>query len=143
MPLPSCVSLGGVPQAAAQQPSGAQPSANGKPAASASAALPAGYVIGPEDVLSIVFWRDKEMSADVVVRPDGKISLPLVNDVAAAGLTPEQLRSELVKAASKFVEEPTATVVVKEINSRKVLITGKVAKPRKLSARERDDTCCS
>ena len=50
--------------------------------------LPAGYVIGAEDVLSIVFWRDKDMSADVVVRPDGKISLPLLNDVEAAGLTP-------------------------------------------------------
>jgi polysaccharide export outer membrane protein len=85
-------------------------------------------VIGAEDVLSIVFWRDKDMSADVVVRPDGKISLPLLNDVDAAGLTPDQLRSQLVKAASKFVEDPNATVVVKEIHSRKVFITGNVAK---------------
>ena len=80
-------------------------------------------------MLSIVFWRDKDMSADVVVRPDGKISLPLLNDVQAAGLTPEQLRAQLVKAAAKFIEDPNATVVVKEIHSRKVFITGNVAKP--------------
>jgi polysaccharide export outer membrane protein len=80
-------------------------------------------------VLSIVFWKDKDMSADVVVRPDGKISLPLVNEVQAAGLTPEQLRARLTEVASKFVTEPTAAVVVKEIHSRKVFITGMVAKP--------------
>lgn len=91
--------------------------------------LPAGYVIGPEDVLSIVFWRDKDMSADVVVRPDGRISLPLLNDVQAAGRTPDQLGAELVAAAGKFIADPNATVVVKEIHSRKVFITGNVAKP--------------
>src|SRR6187399_2385701 len=69
----------------------------GAPAAPASASLPAGYVIGPEDVLTIVFWRDKDMSADVTVRPDGKISLPLINDIHAADLTPDQLREEIVK----------------------------------------------
>ena len=100
------------------------------PATGASSVpLPAGYVIGAEDVLSVVFWRDKDMSADVVVRPDGKISLPLLNDVDAAGLTPDQLRAQLVKAAAKYVEDPNATVVVKEIHSRKVFITGNVAKP--------------
>jgi len=113
---------------AAQQPATAK-TENGIGAAGTGAALPPGYVIGPEDVLTVVFWRDKEMSADVVVRPDGKISLPLVNDVQAAGLTPEQLRQQLDKAASKFVAEPNAAVVVKTINSRKVYITGNVAKP--------------
>ncbi len=90
--------------------------------------VPPGFVIGPEDVLTIVFWRDKELSAEVVVRPDGKISLPLLNDVQAAGYTPEQLRAELVKAASKYIEDPTASVVVKAINSRKVFITGQIGK---------------
>jgi polysaccharide export outer membrane protein len=94
----------------------------------ASVPLPPGYVIGAEDVLSVVFWRDKDMSADVVVRPDGKISLPLLNDVDAAGLTPDQLRDRLMKAASKYVADPNATVVVKEIHSRKVFITGNVGK---------------
>lgn len=90
---------------------------------------PAGYVIGPEDVLVVVFWRDKDMSGEVVVRPDGMISLPLINDMPAAGLTPDQLRLRLEEAAAKFIEEPNATVVVKQINSRKVFITGEVAKP--------------
>ncbi len=91
--------------------------------------LPPGYVIGANDVLSIVFWRDKEMSADVTVRPDGKISLPLLRDVDAAGLTPEELRRRLVDAASKYVAEPNAAVIVREIHSRNVFITGNVAKP--------------
>ena len=72
------------------------------------------------------------MSADVVVRPDGKISLPLINDVQAAGLTPEQLRQQLEKAAAKYVAEPNAAVVVKTINSRKVYITGNVIKPGRI-----------
>ena len=91
--------------------------------------LPAGYVIGPEDVLSIVFWRDKDISGDVIVRPDGKISLPLINEVQASGYTPEQLRTALVTAAAKYIEDPSATVIVKEVHSRKVFITGNVAKP--------------
>jgi len=95
----------------------------------ATSALPADYVIGAEDVLSVVFWREKEMSADVVVRPDGKISLPLLKDVQAAGYTPEQLTGVLVSAATKYVSQPNATVIVKEINSRKVFIVGQVAKP--------------
>ena len=92
-------------------------------------AAPADFVIGPNDVLTIVFWRDKDMSGDVAVRPDGKISLPLLNDVQAAGLTPEQLRQQITTAAERLVEDPNVTVVVKEINSRRVYITGQVAKP--------------
>jgi polysaccharide export outer membrane protein len=103
--------------------------ANGAPAAPASVALPPDYVIGPEDVLAVMFWRDKEMSGEYVVRPDGQITLPLLNDVQAAGLTPEQLKDELTKAASKLMEDPTVTVGVKAINSRRVHITGMVAKP--------------
>ncbi|MGE0449735.1 MAG: polysaccharide biosynthesis/export family protein [Vicinamibacterales bacterium] len=91
--------------------------------------LPVDYVIGPDDVLSIVFWREKDLSADVVVRADGKISLPLLNDVVAAGLTPLQLRDALQDAAAQYIQDPIATVVVKEINSRKVFITGMITKP--------------
>jgi polysaccharide export outer membrane protein len=93
------------------------------------ASPPADYTIGPSDVLSIVFWRDKELSADVVVRPDGLISLPLLNDIAAAGLTPNQLRARIVDAARRFITDPSATVLVKEINSRRVYVTGNVEKP--------------
>jgi polysaccharide export outer membrane protein len=94
-----------------------------------SVALPPDYVIGVEDALSVVFWRDETLTRDVVVRPDGKISLPLLNDIQAAGLTPEQLRRRLIDAASKFISEPNATVVVKEILSRKVFVTGNVKAP--------------
>jgi len=90
---------------------------------------PASYIIGPDDVLSVLFWRDKDMSYDVVVRPDGKISLPLVNDIQAGGLTPSQLRDNVNTIARRFVEEPSVTVVVKQINSRKLYITGQVEKP--------------
>lgn len=90
--------------------------------------LPPGYVIGPDDVLTIIFWRDKEMSGDVAVRPDGKVTLPLVNDIDAAGKSPEQLRIAITEAASRFIEDPTVSVVVKAINSRKVFITGMVGK---------------
>lgn len=92
------------------------------------AAIP-DYQIGAEDVLSIVFWRDKEMSTEVSVRPDGKITLPLLNEVRAAGLTPGQLKDLLVEESKKYVEDPNVTVTVKQINSRKVFITGEVGKP--------------
>ena len=97
-------------------------------AAPAGVVLPPGYVIGAEDVLTIVFWRDKELSADVVVRPDGRISLPLLNDLQAAGYTPEQLRAQVEQAAKKYIDEPNATVIVKAVNSRKVHIIGNVGK---------------
>ena len=103
--------------------------AKAAPALPAGVTPPTGYVIGPDDQLSVVYWREKDMSADVVVRPDGLISLPLLNDVQASGLTPEQLRASITKGATKFVEEPTVSVVVKAINSRKVFITGQVGKP--------------
>jgi polysaccharide export outer membrane protein len=120
----------------AQQPAPAQPAPAQQPktpapapAAAAGVAVPADYVIGPEDVLAIVFWRDEKMNGEVTVRPDGKVSLPLVNDIQAAGLTPEQLRAALEKAAAKFLAEPTATVIVKAVNSRKVHIVGSVVRP--------------
>ena len=99
-------------------------SANGAPLV-----LPKGYVIGPEDVLSIVVWREKDLSGEVVVRPDGKISLPLLNDVQAAGYTPEQLAEIVEKAAIKYVTDSDTTVIVKQINSRKVFVLGEVGKP--------------
>jgi polysaccharide biosynthesis/export protein len=116
--------------AAAQQLPPGAPTAPADSKVAGVTTLPAGYVIGAGDVLSVVFWRDKDMSVDAVtVRPDGNVSLPLLNDVPAAGYTPEQLRTKLVEAASKYLEEPNATVVVKEVHSRNVFITGNVAKP--------------
>jgi polysaccharide export outer membrane protein len=104
------------------------------PKASAEVAVadthpPPGYVIGQADVLEVLFWRDKELSAEVIVRPDGKITLPLLNEIEAAGLTPEQLRLNVMDRARRFVEDPRANVVVKQINSRNVFIVGEVTKP--------------
>jgi polysaccharide export outer membrane protein len=112
---------------------GSAPNAqSGTPANAPSAAAiapPPDYVIGPNDRLSVVFWREKELSADVVVRPDGKISLPLLNDMHASGLTPEQLRLRVLEEAKRYVTDPMPSVVVIEIHSRKVFITGEVEKP--------------
>ena len=100
------------------------------PAVAGIAELPPGYVIGAEDVLAIVFWREKELSVDsATVRPDGMITLPLVNDLQAAGLTPDQLREQIQSAAAKYVADPSVTVAVQTIRSRKVFITGQIAKP--------------
>src|SRR5688500_4891326 len=95
----------------------------------AAAAVPADYVIGAEDVLGVLFWREAEMSGDVAVRPDGMITLPLVGDIKAAGLRPDTLRDIIQKAASKYLTEPNVTVVVRTLNSQKVFITGQVTTP--------------
>lgn len=115
--------------AAPTTPAIAPPNSTGVGAAKPPAVPPADYVIGPDDVLSIVFWRENDMSADVVVRPDGRISIPVINEVVAMGLTPEQLRQTLVSAAERYVEDPTVSVVVKEIKSRRVFIMGQIGKP--------------
>jgi polysaccharide biosynthesis/export protein len=126
--LSGCLVVSGVRAAGAQDQ--AQPSNGAAANDSATAAvLPAGYLIGTDDVLSILFWGEKDMSAEVTVRPDGKVSLPLLNDVQAAGLTPSALRDAIVEAARKYVADPNPTVIVKTINSRKVFITGQVEKP--------------
>jgi polysaccharide biosynthesis/export protein len=96
---------------------------------SGSVAVTSDYTIGVDDALSIVFWKEPDMSADVVVRPDGKLSLPLINEVKAVGLTPEELRKTVGELARKFVADPTVSVVVRQANSRKVFITGNVARP--------------
>ena len=92
-------------------------------------ATPEDYVIGADDVLGVLFWRDASLSGDVVVRPDGKITLPLINEIDVAGLTTEQLRDRVTEMASRYLDSPTVTVVVREIHSRKVYITGEIAGP--------------
>ena len=118
-----------IPPERATLPAAAAGTAAPAAATPATVTPPPDYLIGPDDVLSIVFWKDKEMSMDVVVRPDGKISLPQINDVQAAGLTPDQLREGVLAAASKFYVDPSVNVVVKQINSRRIYITGEVGKP--------------
>jgi polysaccharide export outer membrane protein len=88
-----------------------------------------GFVIGAEDVLGILFWREPDYSGDVSVRPDGRVTLPLIGDLTAAGVTPSALRDQIQTAAAKYLTNPSVTVVVRQINSRKVYITGEVTKP--------------
>ena len=131
--LALCVTVGGGLTAQARQTTAVGTS--GSVAAAApdipknAVTPPADYVIGVDDKLSIVYWKDKDMSADVIVRPDGKIALPLLNEVTAAGLTPGQLRERLTEESRRYVEDANIIVVVMQINSRRVFITGEVNKP--------------
>ena len=87
------------------------------------------YVIGPEDVLYIQVWKEEALTRTVPVRSDGMISLPLINEVQASGLTPLQLGESLTEKFKKFIENPTVTVVVTEANSFKVFVSGEVRTP--------------
>ncbi len=108
----------------------AKPGVTSPPVPADAVTPPTDYVIGPDDVLAVLFWREKDLSVEqVAVRPDGKITLPLLNDVQAAGLTPDQLREAVQKAAAQYVEDPNATIVVRQINSRRFFVTGQVGKP--------------
>ena len=127
------------------------PPANGQPAAD-PAANPAGspapaprttavdadqYQIGPEDTLEISVWKNPDLSRTVVVRPDGKISLPLLNDLQAAGLTPLQLRDVLTQGYSAYQPEPEVAVIVTEIHSIKVSVVGGVRTPGRYELQSR------
>ncbi len=98
------------------------------PAANSAASAPADptYVIGAQDVLDISVWKDPELTQTVPVRPDGKISMPLLNDIQAAGLTPDQLKVQITDGLKKFMTDPIVTVIVTQINSQRVYITGEV-----------------
>jgi polysaccharide export outer membrane protein len=107
-----------------------QDSQQTKPASSATTNSTAPlYKIGPQDVLRIDVWKEPEISRTVPVRPDGRISLPLLNDVLAAGLTPMQLAGIISEGLKKYITNPQVTVGVTEINSRRVYVTGEVTKP--------------
>jgi len=85
------------------------------------------YIIGPQDTLSVSVWKEPDLSGNVQVRPDGKVSIPLLNDVQAAGLTAMKLSSEITTGLKKYVADPHVTVVVTAINSRRVYVLGEVA----------------
>ena len=87
------------------------------------------YKIGPQDVLRIDVWKEAEISRSVPVRPDGKISLPLLNDVQAEGLTAMELSNVLTEGLKKYITNPQVTVSISEINSRRVYVTGEVTRP--------------
>jgi polysaccharide biosynthesis/export protein len=119
-----------VPRAATAAPSAAAP------ADAANAAAPARIVesvnafrIGPEDVLDVQVWKNEELSRVVPVRPDGMISLPLVNDIRAAGLTAVELRQEITQRLAEYVPSPEVSVMVREVHSVKVAVLGAVRMP--------------
>ena len=89
------------------------------------------YIIGPEDLLEITVWRNADLSKTVIVRPDGRISLPLVGDVAAVGKTPSQLTEEIATRLKDFKENPSVAIVVKEVNSYAIYVLGEVKGPGK------------
>jgi polysaccharide biosynthesis/export protein len=103
--------------------------ADARPAAQAAATTDASYKIGPQDVLRVDVWKETEISRSVPVRPDGKISLPLLNDVQAAGLTAMELANTITEGLKKFINGPQVTITVTEINSRRVYVTGEVTRP--------------
>jgi polysaccharide biosynthesis/export protein len=85
-----------------------------------------GYVIGADDTLHVSVWKEPDLSATLPVRPDGKISLPLLDDVQAAGLTPMQLADTITVRLKKFIADPRVTIVVTGMNSRRIFVTGEV-----------------
>jgi polysaccharide export outer membrane protein len=119
--------------AVAQEPAKTQepPAADHTAAAAAAAAVTndPSYKIGPQDVLRIDVWKEPEISRTEPVRPDGKISLPLLNDVQAAGLTPMELANVIGLGLKKYINAPQVTVSVTEINSRRIYVNGEVNKP--------------
>lgn len=86
------------------------------------------YRIGPQDVITVNVWKEPDISRVVPVRPDGKISIPLLNDVLAAGLTPMQLANAITEGLKKYMNGPQVTVIVTEINSRRVYVLGQVGR---------------
>lgn len=93
------------------------------------------YILWAEDVVEVLVWKNADLSRVVSIRPDGKIALPLIGDVEAAGLTPSELASSIKGSLKRFKKSPEVSVIVKEINSLSVFVVGEVAKPGKLQLR--------
>lgn len=89
------------------------------------------FLLGPEDVLEVTVWRNQDLSRTVVVRPDGKISLPLIGDVQASGLNSSQVASKIAARLTEFKENPNVSVSLKEVNSYFIYVLGEVTKPGK------------
>jgi polysaccharide export outer membrane protein len=120
----------GGPQAQdAQRPPAAEKPSDSRSNVTGAPVDPKAYIIGPEDVLSIRVWREPENSGQFVVRPDGKIALPLIGEVQAAGLTPEGLRATVAEGLQKVLTHPEVTVGVERVNSKKYYIQGEINKP--------------
>ena len=121
----------GIGPAKAQNGAPASQDAVARPTQDATSTIPTdpAYKIGPQDMLRIDVWKEPDISRLVPVRPDGKITLPLLNDIQAAGLTPVQLSSKIAEGLKKYITSPQVTVGVTEINSRRIFVTGEVTRP--------------
>jgi polysaccharide export outer membrane protein len=117
------------PQKPPQAPPATKPGAPAPQNVGPSVPVEPGFTVGPEDVLGVIVWREADVSSDVTVRPDGMITLPLIRDVKAAGLTPQELADRVQTALREYITDASVTVVLRQMNSRKVFITGEVAKP--------------
>lgn len=98
----------------------------------AAAAVPpnqASYPLGPDDLIEISVWKEPELTKQMAIRPDGKISYPLIGEIQAAGLTVKQLQTEIHRRLEKFVSDATVTVILLKPHSYKIYVTGRVAKP--------------
>jgi len=115
-------------QAAQETTAKKSETSGGIAAASHDSQIDADYKIGPQDILRIDVWKEEQLTRTVPVRPDGKITLPLLNDIQAAGLTPMELAGVISNQFKKFINNPQVTVSVTEINSRRIYVTGEVLK---------------
>lgn len=122
--------LDGLAQTAGSNPSGAALSADAVD--KSSLIVTSDYIIGPEDVLEITVWKNNDLSKTVQVRPDGRISIPLIGDVSAVGKTSVQLTQEIADRLKSYMENPTVSIVVKEVNSYSIFLLGEVVKPGRL-----------
>ncbi|MCC7416163.1 MAG: polysaccharide biosynthesis/export family protein [Acidobacteria bacterium] len=131
--LPAALAIAGLPW-----PAAAQTAARTAAAAAAVTSVRTTtreFLIGPEDVLDIAVWDNAQLTRTVPVRPDGRISLPLLNDVAAAGLTPMELRDQIATALSRYMPSPTVSVIVRDIHSQRVTVIGEVKAPGRYELR--------
>jgi len=117
------------PAQTVSEPGGKTDGGSARLAAPAAPVDPKAYIIGAEDVLSIRVWREPENSGQFIVRPDGKISVPLIGEIQAAGLTPEKLGESIADGLQKVMVHPEVTVGVEKVNSKKYYIQGEVNKP--------------
>lgn len=116
---------------------------DGKMVASISPSVPSSlidpdasdYILGEEDLIEVLVWKNAELSKTVFIRPDGKISLPLVGDVQAAGLTPDELKGSIKALLRRFKKTPEVSVIVREINSFSVFLVGEIVRPGKIQLR--------
>ncbi|NOS80337.1 MAG: polysaccharide export protein [Nitrospira sp.] len=102
---------------------------SGPPASKPEANTGANYLLGAEDVLNISVWRDEQLTREVVVRPDGFVSFPLVGDVQAAGRTVQEVRADIVNRLTKFIPNPQVSVTVTKVLSYRIYVLGRVNKP--------------